>query len=187
MRREILIFGRGGQGILLMGHIIGVAAAKHSGLYVTSTESYSSEMRGGESRSDLILADREDELDYIKVRNATDVIAMYPPRLGLYEHLIGEGALVQFDTSFNIPRDTLRPSWVKVGAPYTRIAEGELGTPRVANMVALGHFVKLTGILSIEAIEIAMEEVVRKKWVEINRKALRRGYSLGGIEDSLIK
>lgn len=187
MRREILIFGRGGQGILLMGHVIGVAAAKHSGLYVTSTESYSSEMRGGESRSDLIVADREEELDYIKVRSATDVIAMYPPRLGIYEHLIGEGALVQLDTSFNIPKDALRPSWVKVGAPYTRIAEEELGTPRVANMVALGHFVRLTGILKIGAVETAMEEVVRKRWVEINRKALRKGYGLGGVEESILK
>lgn len=187
MRREILIFGRGGQGILLMGHVIGVAAAKHSGLYVTSTESYSSEMRGGESRSDLIIADKEEELDYIKVRNATDVIAMYPPRLGLYEHLVGEGALVQFDTSFNVPRDILRPSWVKVGAPYTRIAEDELGTPRVANMVALGHFVRLTEFLRLEAVEAAIEEVVRKRWIGINKEALRKGYSLGGVDESLLK
>ncbi len=187
MRKEVLIFGRGGQGILLMGHVIGVAAAKHAGLYVTSTESYSSEMRGGESRSDLIIADSEEELDYVKVRNATDVIAMYPPRLGLYEHLIGEGALVQFDTSFNIPKDTLRPSWVKVGAPYTRIAEEELGTPRVANMVALGHFVRLTNFLGLEAVEAAIEEVVKKRWIEINRKALRRGYDLGGVEESLLR
>lgn len=187
MRREILIFGRGGQGILLMGHVIGVAAAKHAGLYVTSTETYSSEVRGGESRSDLIIADREEELDYIKVRNATDVIAMYPPRLGNYGSLISGKALVQFDTTFSVPKALTRPSWVMVGGPYTRIAEEELGTPRVANMVALGHFVRLSNLLRIEVVEEAMKEVVKRKWVEINRKALRRGYGLGGVEESVLK
>ncbi|MEM2021112.1 MAG: 2-oxoacid:acceptor oxidoreductase family protein, partial [Zestosphaera sp.] len=70
VRHEILMIGRGGQGVLLLGRILGLAASKYSDLYVTGSETYASETRGGESRVDLIIADNPEDIDYIRVRRA---------------------------------------------------------------------------------------------------------------------
>ncbi|MEM1775116.1 MAG: 2-oxoacid:acceptor oxidoreductase family protein, partial [Desulfurococcaceae archaeon] len=56
MKYEILIVGRGGQGVLLFGRVLGLAASKYANLYAVVTESYAAETRGGESRSDVIIA-----------------------------------------------------------------------------------------------------------------------------------
>ena len=176
MRREIIIAGRGGQGILLLGHVIGVAAAKFSNYYVTGTESYSAETRGGDSKAEIIVADSAEELGYMKVREADVAVFMYGDQLVKYSRLVKQGAVVFADSTFvtEVPEE----GWVLKLAPYTKIAETELGTPRVANMVALGHLVGVTKLLSTEAVEKAIEHVVKKSWVELNKKAFRRGLAL---------
>jgi len=182
VRREILIAGRGGQGILLLGHVLGLAAAKYANLYVTGTESYGAETRGGDSRADIILCDEAEELDYVKVRRADIALFMYTEQLRRYSYLVGEQATVFVDSSF-ITREDVEEvrngrEWLINYKPYTNIARDELGTHRVANMVALGHMIGVTQVVPPDAIENAIKELVRPKWVELDIKAFRLGLSL---------
>ncbi len=55
-RFEICLSGLGGQGILTLGKIMGGALALGHGYYVTQTQSYGPEARGGASRSDLVIS-----------------------------------------------------------------------------------------------------------------------------------
>ncbi len=178
MRKELLLIGRGGQGVLLLGHIVGLAAAKYEGIYVTTSEFYSAETRGGESRAEIILADSEDELDYLRVRSADIVLALYPPNLGSVTNLISGNALIFADSTFQIDRDALPEGARVVSAPYTKLAGEVLNTTRVANLIALGHLISVTSILRKESVERAIEEAVRKEWVELNRKAFNYGLRL---------
>ncbi|OYT45286.1 MAG: 2-oxoglutarate oxidoreductase, partial [Desulfurococcales archaeon ex4484_42] len=41
MRHDLLIAGRGGQGILVLGYVLGLALVKYEGMYVVEMESYS--------------------------------------------------------------------------------------------------------------------------------------------------
>ena len=173
LRKEIIIAGRGGQGILLLGHVMGVAAAKFSEYYVTGTESYSAETRGGDSKAEIIIADSAEELGYMKVRRADIAVFMYGEQLVKYSSLVSPNAVVFADSTFIT--EVVRKDWVLKLAPYTKIAETELGTPRVANMVALGHLIGVTKLLSTEAVERAIEYVVKKSWIKLNKKAFRRG------------
>ncbi len=182
MRHEILIAGRGGQGILLLGHVLGLAAAKYANLYVTGTESYGAETRGGDSRADIILCDDAEELDYVKVRRADIALFMYVEQLRRYTHLVNDRAKVFVDSSF-IPEDDVKAvkgtrEWLVYLKPYTNIAREELGTHRVANMVALGHVVGVTNVVPAEAVVNAIKELVRPKWVELDIKAFKLGLSL---------
>ena len=171
MRIEILIAGRGGQGILLLGHILGAAIAKYTNLHVLGSEIYAAETRGGDSRVDLIVADREEEADFIKVMGADVALFMHQLQLDAYESLVRDGALVFIDRSnvTSIPRR----NWRVFIEPYTDIAEKEVGSARVANVVALGHLVKSTSIVSPEVVEKVIAEVVPKEWVDLNIKAFR--------------
>ena len=177
MRKEFLAAGRGGQGILLLGHILGHAAAKYTDLYVTVTESYDAETRGGDSRVDIVIADRPEELDYFRVRRSDIALFMYPEQLMKYGGLVRDGATVFVDSYYigEVPEST---KWVVKSAPYTRIAEDELGTHVVANMIALGHIIKETGLIPKEAIIRSIRKVVRRKWVYIDLKSFQRGLSL---------
>jgi len=67
---------------------------------------------------------------------------------------------------------------LKVPASSIAIEEG---SPRAANMVALGAYVGGTGIVEPEVVEGILEQEFGKKpqVLEINLKAFRRGYELG--------
>lgn len=171
MRLEILIAGRGGQGILLLGHILGRAIARHTNLHILGSEVYAAETRGGDSRVDLIVADREEEADFIKVMSANIALFMHQLQLDAYKDLVGDDAVVFLDKS-NVGSVPQR-NWRVYMEPYTDIAEKEVGSGRVANMVALGHMVKVTSIISPEAVEEVIRETVSREWVDINIRAFR--------------
>lgn len=176
MKHEILVIGRGGQGILLFGRILGTAIAKYAGLNIATTESYGSETRGTESRVEMIVSDEKTEIDYIRVRKATIFLVMYPLNLEKYYDLIDNDTIVFLNSTYI---DKLPVKTGKVyKAPYTEIAEKETGTIRTANLVAMGHLVSKTGIVRAEDVEKAINELVRKDWVEKNIKAFRIGLSL---------
>ena len=59
MKQEIRLSGLGGQGLVLAGRILGEAATIYENLYAVQKQSYGPEARGGSSRSDVIIAEKE--------------------------------------------------------------------------------------------------------------------------------
>jgi 2-oxoglutarate ferredoxin oxidoreductase subunit gamma len=60
----------------------------------------------------------------------------------------------------------------------TRFAE-DLGNRIVANVVMLGFFTCVTGIVSVEAMKKAIPESVPKRYLNLNLKAFDKGYAYG--------
>ena len=176
---EILIGGRGGQGILLTGYLLGKAFIEE-GYYVVNSETYSAETRGGFSRSDLIIIKGEEEPDLIRISNADIAIFMYPEQMEAYSSLVSDDATVFIDSTF--ASKPYKP-WGKVYLyPFTDVAREKLDTSRVANIVALGYFIAKTGLLSLETVEKIIKSNVKKSWVTINLKAVKLGYDEGKKE-----
>ncbi|RLG59986.1 hypothetical protein DRN87_04800 [Candidatus Geothermarchaeota archaeon] len=173
-RYQILIGGRGGQGILLAGYILGKALIRE-GYYVVNSETYSAETRGGFSRSDLIIMKGEEEPDLIRIRKADIAIFMYPEQMVQYADLVSDDATVFIDGSFT---DKAYREWKSIYIyPFTKIAREELNNPRVANMVMLGYFAGKTELVSLESLKEAIRNTVKKDWIDINIKAVSLGYS----------
>jgi 2-oxoglutarate ferredoxin oxidoreductase subunit gamma len=175
VKKEILVVGRGGQGVLLMGRIIGLAASKYANLYAVSTESYASETRGGESRAEVIVASDIGEIDYLKVQKPDIAVFMYPFRLDYYLKILRPETLVFID-NLVVPEEKFANYNLK-SQPYSSIAES-IGSQRITNMVILGHMLKVTGLMEIKHVQEALKEIVPEKWLELNIKALEKGYSL---------
>lgn len=174
MRYDILIAGRGGQGILIMGYILGSALVKYEGMYVVEMESYSAETRGGDSRVEMIVADNEEEAYSLRIEKADISILMYKDQVIKYANMIKDGALVIMDSTFiNKPP---KRTWKTYLAPFTKIAINKLGNVRVANMIALGYFAKLTNLTSPKSIITSIKEIMKPEWVDINVKAFEFGY-----------
>jgi len=177
VKHEILIIGRGGQGVLLLGRILGTALTKYGGYYVSLTESYGAETRGTESRSDIIISDRQDEVDYVKVRKATVFLVLYPLNIENYLKYISEDTVLMLNSTYinDIPGVKVREKYT---APYSEIAERETGTVRTTNMVALGHLVKVTKLTDPVHVEKTIMEMFTEKWIDINIKAFRAGLNI---------
>jgi len=175
MTLEIIIAGRGGQGILLTGYLLGKALVK-KGFYVVNSEMYSAETRGGFSRSDLIVFPSEAEMDIIKVRRADIAIFMYKDQMYSYaDYVKPDAQLVVLDATFI--GEPARP-WPRIlKVPFTRLAEEKVGTYRVANVFMLGVFSYVTELVDPETMKEIIKTSVRPKWVEINLKAFDAGYS----------
>lgn len=176
MKWEIVIVGRGGQGILLLGRVLGLAASKYAGLYSVATETYAAETRGGESRSDVVIAKDMLEIDYVKVTQPDVIVMLFPFNVEAYKSMAKPTTAIFLDSGFVDPSHF--PNHRVYAYRYTELAEKSFGTPRVANMVVLGHIVKVTGLLSLEHVKGALSELVPEKWLDINIKALELGYSL---------
>ncbi len=59
-RTEIMVGGVGGQGVVLAGILLGTAATLFENKKAVQTQSYSSELRGGSARAEVIISEQAD-------------------------------------------------------------------------------------------------------------------------------
>lgn len=169
MRKEIRISGFGGQGVGLAGHIVGKALAIYDDMEAVTTQAYGPEARGGASSANIVASD--EPIDYPFVQNADVLIALSQEAYTRFRPRAKPGALILIDEELVTPFEDDHP----LSIPATRLAE-ELGRRIVTNMVMLGFFTAVTGIISREAMERAIETSVRPKTVPLNLKAFATGY-----------
>jgi 2-oxoglutarate ferredoxin oxidoreductase subunit gamma len=174
---EVRFGGSGGQGVVLMGMILAVAA-NHDRRCVVQTESYGPEARGGYSRSDVIISDNP--IDYPKLENADVLVALSQDSVDAYTSSLRPQGILIYDSE----RITTPPvfSGVSLGVPFVHWAIEETGRPQPANVVALGVIMRITGLVSRESLEKAVAETVPVGTVDVNMKALARGLAIDPTE-----
>ncbi len=171
MRKELRFSGFGGQGVILMGHIFGKAAV-FDGKNVTLTQSYGPEARGGACSVDIIMSDKE--IHYPEVRKPDILISMSQPALKSYLPSLTKDGTLLIDTSLVEP--TERDS---MGIPATELAEEVAGTRIVSNIIMLGYFTAVTGLITEESMKKAISELVPKGTVDKNLEAFQAGFEKG--------
>lgn len=169
---EVSLGGSGGQGLVLMGMIVAEAAGIHEGRQVVQSQLYGPESRGGASRSDVIISDGE--IDYPEVDNPDVLFAFNQLSASKYAPHLKKGGIFIYDDSFVIDPPAVEGKVYHL--PVTQMAREQLGREIVANIVALGAIVAITGIVARESIEAAVLGRVPKGTEEINMKALKLGY-----------
>lgn len=173
MQTEVIIAGFGGQGVLFAGQLLSYAAMD-SGKEVTWIPSYGPEMRGGTANCTVIVAD--EEIGSPLVRHPKAVVAMNLPSLDKYEPSIVTGGVLIVNSSM-VNREVKRKDIHAVMVPGNEIAES-LGDKRMTNMALLGSLLANLPILSLEAIQKALEQhlpVRHQKLLPLNYEALRKG------------
>ena len=173
-RHEIRLSGFGGQGIMLAGYIIGQAAAIHEGKHTTHIRDYGPEARGGSCRADIVISDMPVLYPYIHAPSV--LVAMSQQGYDKYRPKNRENSLIVIDENMVKHRETRKDRLFTISAQ--RIAE-ELGRATVANVVMLGFLAAVTGIISVEALKKSVRDSVPEATIELNLKALERGYAYG--------
>lgn len=172
---KIKIAGLGGQGMGLLGLIMGRAACIFDGNEATFSQEYGPEARGGASASFVIIS--SEKIDYPYIENPDVLVIMAQAAFRKYRKDIRPGTTVFIDKDLVKPYDL--PEGVKLYAiPATRLAE-EVGRKLVANIVMLGFISSLADYFSLEAIKSALKMSIPKGTEELNLKAFEKGYEYG--------
>ena len=172
-KKEIRLSGSGGQGLITAGIILARAAIYEKYL-VTQTQSYGPESRGGASRADVIISNTE--FYYPEATQFNILLVLNQKSCDEYSDALIEKGILIADSGIvkNIPM--LDASIYEV--PFTDICQKELGTILPTNIMSLAYMVKVTGIVSDSSLKKAVKETVRKRFFELNSKAIKLGFTL---------
>ena len=173
-RKEVVMAGFGGQGIILAGLIIGKAAAIFDEKNATFTQDYGPEARGGACRAQVVISDSP--ISYPYVENPAVVVVMSQEAYSRYAQGLRTGALLLVDQDLVKPKKSRNNRILAI--PATRMAQ-EVGRTAVANIIMLGFFTAITKLVSVEAMKKSVLDSVPKGTEELNMKAFERGHAYG--------
>lgn len=171
-RYELRFSGSGGQGLITAGIIMAKAASIYEGKQAVQSQSYGPEARGGSSKSEVIISDGP--IDYPKATTVDALLAMTQEACDKYTHDLKDGGILLVDSDLvtKLPKGNFKI----VSFPIINTAKADVGREIVANIVALGAMVALTGQVSRENAEKAVLSSVPEAFIELNRKAFSIGY-----------
>ena len=173
--REILITGFGGQGIVLIGNILGKAATIYDLKHATMIQAFGPEARGGSCSSQVIIS--EEEILFPYVQQPRVLICMSQEGFEKNVASLLSGGLLIWDTDLVQTLD-LDPSWITYHIPATRFAE-KLGNKMMANIVMLGFLSAVSEFVQLDSLRQAMLSSVPSRTRENNAKAFDRGREYG--------
>ena len=175
MYEGIFFAGFGGQGIILAGRIV-CLAAMGEGKRVSHIPSYGAEMRGGTANCSVVVSD--DEIASPLVPRPSICVVMNKPSLLKFQPIVKPGGLLIWNESLiDIAPDRSDIETLSVRA--NEIAEAA-GSYKAANMAMLGALLKRRpSVASMNAVLAVLDEAVSARHRElnqVNRKALAGGY-----------
>ena len=186
MKKDIILCGVGGQGILSIATIIGEAATR-ADINLKQAEVHGMSQRGGDVQSNLRLSTETIYSDLIPLGGADVIISMEPMEALRYlPYLSKDGVIVTSNKPFvNIPNypdekalfDELASQPNVVQLDIEAVAS-EAGSARSANVVLLGMAAKYIEIVSADALRKAVATIFARKGeavVEANLKAFDKG------------
>lgn len=187
-RNEIRVSGFGGQGVILIGKILGTAASINHQRNATLIQTYGPETRGSACRVDLLIAD--DQIDYPYINRPQLLLVLSQDAYNKFRRSLRPGGILLYDQDL-VQLDDADQA-MAAGAegvdpdrrihlcpvPAMRLAE-EAGGRIMTNIAMLGFCVALTEVISLEALQAVVADMVPKAMITANLDAVKRGYEYG--------
>lgn len=173
-RYEMRLTGSGGQGLLLAGIIMSEAMVRQ-GKNAVHTQSYGVEARGGASRSEVVISDKD--INFPEVSAPDMLLAMTQESFDKFSPTVKKGGMILVDSTFakTAPVDGARC----FEFPISDYAKNTLGEIRAANIVALGMLTGLNAFISRQAMLDSVLSRLPEKAHALNRKGFEHGYNEG--------
>ena len=173
MKKEIIISGFGGQGVLSMGKILA-----YSGLMedkdITWMPAYGPEQRGGTANVTVIVSD---ERISSPVLSKYDVaIVLNQPSLDKFEPRVKPGGILIYDGN-GIAAPPSRTD-IKVYRMDAMDKAAEMKNAKVFNMIVLGGLLKVCPVVSTEGLNKALFKTLPERYhnlIPLNMEAVEQG------------
>ena len=190
MKKDIILAGVGGQGILSIATVIG-SAALEQGLHLKQAEVHGMSQRGGDVQSNLRLSSEPIHSDLIPRGGADVIVSLEPMEALRYVPFLSKenGWIITNTTPFvNIPNypemlaiETELAKYPRVIAIDVDTVAKEILSPRSANMVLLGAVAAVLDILEADNLRDGIRRIFARKGdavVETNLKAFDAGLAM---------
>ncbi len=187
MKRDIILAGVGGQGILTIAAAIGTAALNKNH-YIKQAEVHGMSQRGGDVQSNLRISDQPIHSDLITQGGADIILSIEPMEALRYlPYLKQTGYVITNVSAFknitNYPGEDELMEQIqgiknKVAINADKVAKEDIGSARASNIVMLGAAAPFLGF-ELNELETAIKQLFGKKGeriVEMNIRALNAGY-----------
>ena len=176
MKKEIIISGFGGQGVLSMGKILA-----YSGLMedkeITWMPAYGPEQRGGTANVTVIVSDERISSPILSKYDVA--IVLNQPSLDKFEPKVKSGGLLIYD-GYGV----INPPTRKDIAVYRINAmdkAAEMKNAKVFNMIVLGGLLKVCPVVSTDGLKKALFESLPErhhKLIPLNMEAVEEGMKI---------
>lgn len=172
MRSEIRFAGVGSQGLVSASVVLAEALGIVRDFEVVQTQFYAPGITGGASCGDVVFGTERIVFPWVLqpdvlVALAQDAVRAHAPAMRPRTRVIVDDVMVTDTSPFRAGVDVYT-------GPFTRLAD-QLGVRKCTNIVALGAFSRLTGLLTLEQIMKAVMARAPGR-LEINREAVILGY-----------
>jgi len=172
---QIRFCGFGGQGIVLVGWLLGQAGVME-GKSVSGSNTYGAQARGSICKSEIIFS--KNPIDFPHLITADFLIAMSQKAYDLYyKDVKEESGFILYDHDLVNPKKKLNGK--QLGVPATKLATIKLKHNQMANLIFLGVFIQKTKMVSSKAVQKAIRLHISERFQTINLKAFRMGMEWG--------
>jgi 2-oxoglutarate ferredoxin oxidoreductase subunit gamma len=173
MKKEIIISGFGGQGVLSMGKILA-----YSGLMedkeVTWMPAYGPEQRGGTANVTVIVSDERISSPILSKYDIA--VVLNQPSLDKFEPKIKPGGILIYD-GFGIINPPTRKD-ITVYCIDAMDKAAELKNSKVFNMIVLGGLLAVSPVVSDKGVEKALFKTLPERHhhlIPLNMEAIKAG------------
>jgi 2-oxoglutarate ferredoxin oxidoreductase subunit gamma len=171
--RQIRLCGTGGQGIVIAGRIFSEAAVRDK-KSVSLTAGYGSAMRGGISKSDMVVSD-----SFIDFPMLTEIDLLVSMSEEAYQEslpIVKKDGLIVLDSTLIKPNPISSVKHYFI--PATEMAIQELKNQMPANIILLAATNSIGKIVSETSLEESMKNIVSPELLHLNLKAMQLGLHL---------
>ncbi len=176
MRRQLRFTGVGGQGVLLAGEILAEAKIRDHG-YGIKAATYTSQVRGGPTKVDILLDESEILYPYASEGEIEFMLSTAQGSFDLFKSGIKEGGIVVIEPNLVRVSEVDRERFRVFEIPIITIAKEEVGNVITQSVVALALTVSFTKCVNRELVYETMIQKVPAKVIELNKKAFELGES----------
>jgi len=173
MKKEIIISGFGGQGVLSMGKILA-----YSGLMddkeVTWMPAYGPEQRGGTANVTVIVSD--DKISSPILSKFDIAIVLNQPSLEKFEPKLKPGGILIYD-GYGILNPPTRKD-ITIYRIDAMDKAAEMKNAKVFNMIVLGGLLKVAPVVSTSGVEKALRKTLPERhhdMIPLNMQAIEEG------------
>lgn len=174
MRTQLRFTGVGGQGVLLAGEILAEAKIRDKG-YGVKAATYTSQVRGGPTKVDILLDDHEILYPYANEGEIDFMLSTAQVSFDLFKSGIKEGGMVVIEPNLVKVSEEDKKRFQIFEIPIITIAKEEVGNVVTQSVVALAVTVTFTKCVDRDLVYETMIEKVPAKVVEQNKKAFELG------------
>jgi len=174
MEYQLRFTGVGGQGVLLAGEILAEAKIKDHG-YGVKAATYTSQVRGGPTKVDILLDSEEILYPYANEGEIDFMLSTAQVSYNAFKGGVKAGNIIVVEPNLVTPSDEDRKKFRIYEIPIITIAKEEVGNVVTQSVVALAITVTMTKCVNRDLVFETMLEKVPDKVKDLNKKAFELG------------